>query len=253
MVVASGVFMLDSTFNIQGKVSLIDPNRAELKNQSELSASEEEREIEEAFSSLNEADRRLAESQVICPVTEVKLGSAGMGVPIRVKLTDRDVMICCEGCRKKLVANPAPYFEILDRYHQDLPTAEELAEMKTSFAPLSETDRKLAEAQVICPVTEVRLGTMGMGTPINVDVNGRAIMICCEGCRKRLLSEPQKHFQILEDYHARGSGQSSSPGPGPVNSGELPKMELPKMELPKMELPKMELPKMELPKMELPK
>ena len=239
MVVASGVFMLDSTFNIQGKVSLIDPNRAELKNQSELSDSEEEREIEKALSELSEADRSLAERQVICPVTEVKLGSAGMGVPIRVVLPQRDVMICCEGCRQKLVANPEPFIALLDQYQNDAPTAEEQAEIEKAFAPLSKTDRQLAEAQVICPVTEVRLGTMGMGTPINVDVNGRPVMICCEGCRKQLLADPETNFQILQDYHDRVSGKTTVRDP----QAKLPKMELPKMELPKMELPKMELPK----------
>ena len=35
-VVASGTFMLDSTFNIQGKVSLIDPSRAAPLNLSQL-------------------------------------------------------------------------------------------------------------------------------------------------------------------------------------------------------------------------
>ena len=118
-VAASGVFMLDSTFNIQGKVSLIDPNRAAVKNESQHADSEAEaREIEEAFSELSPEDRKLAEEQVVCPVTEVKLGTLGMGAPIRVKLDDGDAMICCEGCRKSLVNDPKKYYEILDNYHQ---------------------------------------------------------------------------------------------------------------------------------------
>ena len=242
LVAASGVFMLDSTFNIQGKVSLIDPNRAARKNQAELAEGEEAREIEEAFSKLNAEDRKLAEEQVICPVMEVKLGSAGMGTPIRVELPDRDIMICCEGCRKKLVADPDKYYVILDDYHSDAPTEEELAEIEKSFAPLSPEDRKLSEEQVICPVTEVRLGTMGMGTPIRVDVNGTPVMICCEGCRKGLLKDPEKNFQILKDYH---DGKKRKPESGSNNesSSDLPQMEIPQMELPKMELPQMELPK----------
>lgn len=150
LVVASGVFMLDSTFNIQGKVSLIDPNRAEAKNELQLAK--------------DAADAR---------------------------------------------------------------------EIEESFAPLSAEDRKLAEEQVICPVTEVRLGTTGMGTPINVDVDGTPVMICCEGCRKPLLKDPQKHFEILEKYHSSKSADSKSADSGDGStdgSRELPEQSLPEME-----------------------
>lgn len=122
-------------------------------------------------------------------------------------------------------------------------------EIEEAFSDLSPQDRELAEAQIICPVTEVRLGTMGMGTPIKVDVDGNPVMICCEGCRESLLQNPQKYLAILEDYHpgklqpAKGASENKE-----SSSAELPQMELPKMELPKMELPKMELPKMEAPK-----
>ena len=119
-VVSSGVFMLDSTFNIQGKVSLIDPNQADSKNESQLAIAEAEAiEIERAFAELSPADRELAESQVICPVTEVKLGTLGMGTPIRVKLDQQDVLICCEGCRSALVESPTKYLNILAKYKSE--------------------------------------------------------------------------------------------------------------------------------------
>ncbi len=245
-VVHEGVFMLESTFNIQGKVSLIDPNRADRQNQAKISAEAEAKEIAESFSKLTNEDRKLAEEQVICPVMEVKLGSMGMGAPKRVKLPKGDVMICCEGCRKKLVADPDKYYAILENFKSGAPTPEELAEIKKSFAPLSKEDRALAEKQVICPVTEVRLGTKGMGTPIRVDLDGTPIMICCEGCRRGLLKDPAKHLEILKQYHS-GKKQSQNKKSGQKSSGELPKMDLPKMDLPKMDLPKMDLPKMEVP------
>ena len=248
LVAASGVFMLDSTFNIQGKVSLIDPNRAARKNQAKLAEGEEAREIEEAFSSLKAEDRTLAEEQVVCPVTEVKLGSAGMGTPIRVELPERDIMICCEGCRKRLVAEPKKYYAILDKYQSDAPTEEEQAEIEKSFASLTPDDRRLAEEQVICPVAEVHLGTLGMGTPIRVDVNGTPVMICCEGCRKSLLQNPEKNFQILKDFHEGKSKTSASGSENDPSPTELPQMELPRMELPKMDLPQMDLPQLELSK-----
>ncbi len=130
-VVASGVFMLDSTFNIQGKVSLIDPNRAARKNESQLANdAAEAKEIEESFASLSTEDRELAESQVICPVTEVKLGTMGMGTPIKVDVEGTPVMICCEGCRKGLLEDPHKNFAILEKYHSgesDSPKGSEAA------------------------------------------------------------------------------------------------------------------------------
>ena len=247
-VVASGVFMLDSTFNIQGKVSLIDPNRAEPKNESQLAKDKAEAlEIEESFSGLSPEDRTLAETQIICPVSAVKLGTKGMGVPIRVKLAKRDIMICCEGCRGPVEEDPDKHYAILEAFHSSSPTPEEQAEIEKSFADLSPTDRKLAEEQIICPVTEVRLGTMGMGTPINVNVYGTPVMICCEGCRKGLLADPDKHFAILESYH-RGESPKTDSVETNQDSTDFPEMDLPEMDLPEMELPQMELPQMEAPK-----
>ena len=115
-VVASGVFMLDSTFNIQGKVSLIDPNRAASQDESKKAEGAEAREIEESFSTLSVDDRKLAEEQIICPVTEVRLGTMGMGTPIRVDVNGTLVMICCEGCRKGLLNEPEKYLKILEDY-----------------------------------------------------------------------------------------------------------------------------------------
>ncbi len=82
-------------------------------------------------------------------------------------------------------------------------TDAELAEIAEAFAPLTPADRELAEAQEICPVTEVRLGTMSMGTPIRVEVDGQAIMICCEGCRNPLIGDPAKYQQVLLDYESK--------------------------------------------------
>ena len=60
MVVASGVFMLDSTFNIQGKVSIIDPTRSDGKlprkspaNRGKQISEDEQKEIDASFTSLS--------------------------------------------------------------------------------------------------------------------------------------------------------------------------------------------------------
>jgi Cu(I)/Ag(I) efflux system membrane fusion protein len=36
-----------------------------------------------------------------------------------------------------------------------------------------------------------------MGTPPKVDVNGRTVFLCCEGCRARLLADPEKYLAKL--------------------------------------------------------
>ena len=48
--------------------------------------------------------------------------------------------------------------------------------------------------QTICPV---------MGNPINkslyVDVKGKRIYVCCQGCIQKIKDDPDKYIKILED------------------------------------------------------
>ncbi len=231
-VVSRAAFMVDAEFNIASKPSIIDPNKKRPVDESATDTTPEQQdEIREAMTQLSEPDRVLAMAQVICPVTEFALGS--MGAPVSVNVENQTVFICCEGCRDRLVKNPQQYFSVLEQYHEEEMSPEERAEIEAAFSSLTSLDRQRAEQQSICPVTEMRLGSMG--TPIKVDVNGEPVFICCEGCRGRLLAEPDKHLQRLAQGPEKRANQ-------PVTSN-LPKMDLPKMELPKMELPKMDLPK----------
>lgn len=66
-----------------------------------------------------------------------------------------------------------------------------------ALGELSADDRKLAEEQRICPVAGFVLGSMGV--PLKVEVNGKKVFLCCEGCRDRLLADPEKYFAILEE------------------------------------------------------
>ena len=250
-VVSKSTFLLDAQMQLQGNPSLIDPAKAVMDDEAELTEAEKE-EIRIAMEGLNEADRALAEAQVICPVTEVRLGSMGMGVPVKLEIEGRTVFICCEGCRDSWVNEPDKYFKILDDYLSGKQKEPELTdaekdEIRKALEPLSDADRVLAEAQVICPVTEVRLGSMGMGTPIKLDVEGRTVFICCEGCRSGMVDEPEKYFAILDDYLSGKVKVEESSDDGAANQSggneELPQMQLPQMELPQMDLPQMELPK----------
>jgi len=79
---------------------------------------------------------------------------------------------------------------------------------------LSDADRALAERQRVCPVTQFPLGSMG--TPPKVEVNGRTVFLCCDGCREALLAEPEKYLAILAERAASGRDQT-----------EVPQVELP--------------------------
>ncbi len=179
--------------------------------------------VQEALASLSEADRQLALKQGICPVAEMPLGS--MGTPGKVDVNGTPVFICCEGCREDLLQDPVKYLTVLKNYSKtqsgdktipvpalqvpsfDAPqilmpvpqinseSTQEEAAIARAFEKLSVTDRKLAKKQRICPVAEMPLGSMG--TPIKIDVNGRKVFICCEGCREDLIKNPVKYLAVL--------------------------------------------------------
>jgi hypothetical protein len=85
-----------------------------------------------------------------------------------------------------------------------------------ALAKLPEEDRSLARKQRICPVTEAPLGSMGV--PPKVDVDGRTVFICCEGCRRPLLDDPEKYLAVLEEA-AKETPSQSDAGVGPAAPG----------------------------------
>ncbi len=138
----------------------------------------------------------------------------------------------------QLQGNPSlidPDKAVVTNANQTVLTTAELEEIRIAMEPLSEEDRELAKAQEICPITNIRLGSMGMGTPVKIDINGKSVFVCCEGCRSGLMENPAKSFKILEDY---AEGKSNSMNRSTPDDPAIPQMELPQMELPRMELPK---------------
>jgi Cu(I)/Ag(I) efflux system membrane fusion protein len=75
---------------------------------------------------------------------------------------------------------------------EDSEEAEQIAQVLAQLPP---ADRARAEQQKMCPVADMPLGSMG--PPIKVEVNGRSVFICCEGCRESLLAEPAKYLAKL--------------------------------------------------------
>jgi Cu(I)/Ag(I) efflux system membrane fusion protein len=138
-VAVSGNFLIDSQMQLAGNPSLIDPTKAQPSveiefdkddlppivaaqmvvegvveppqtgSQSPIEQIDDRVSVKQAaeLDKLSANDRILAERQKVCPVTDIPLGS--MGAPIKVMVEDRPVFICCEGCRKRLLAESAKY------------------------------------------------------------------------------------------------------------------------------------------------
>ena len=83
--------------------------------------------------------------------------------------------------------------------HGDHETGEagqsDMDKMKAELAKLPETDRLAAEKQHMCPVSGEMLGTMG--APLKVTAKGQDVWLCCEGCKDKLLENPDEYFAKL--------------------------------------------------------
>lgn len=70
------------------------------------------------------------------------------------------------------------------------------ADIEAALAKLSPEDRKLAEAQKICPVSDHALGSMD--APVAVEIEGKKVWICCKGCEESLKADPAKFLAKIE-------------------------------------------------------
>ena len=79
------------------------------------------------------------------------------------------------------------------------------ADIRANLAKLDTQDRKLAEAQRFCAVeNENRLGSMG--TPVKVMVSDQPVFLCCKGCRKKALADPEKTLARVKELKAKSAG-----------------------------------------------
>lgn len=68
-------------------------------------------------------------------------------------------------------------------------------------APAVPSDRELIEKQKICPVSDAALGSMG--APVKVTVKDRIVFLCCEGCKAKLLADPDKYLAKLDKQNQK--------------------------------------------------
>jgi len=70
-----------------------------------------------------------------------------------------------------------------------------------ALAKLSPEDRKLAESQKFCAFeNESPLG--GMGEPYKLTIEGQTVFLCCEGCKKGALENPEETLAKVEKLKA---------------------------------------------------
>lgn len=132
------------------------------------------------------SDELLISLQSTCPVSGQPLGS--MGKPPKVTIGDKSLFVCCAGCTKKVKANAEQY---LTKYYTAKGEQVREGVFKSTLA-----DAAAIAAQKTCPVMDEPLGDMGV--PGKVNVNGKAIYICCAGCAKKLTAEPDKYLEALK-------------------------------------------------------
>ena len=71
-------------------------------------------------------------------------------------------------------------------------SAEEVAEIKK----LPADEQPVAMAQLMCPVSDQHLGSMGK--PLKETADGKTAYLCCDGCEEKFKADPAKYLAKLE-------------------------------------------------------
>ncbi len=159
---------------------------------------EEAAKIEANLDKLSAQDREFAAAQRYCVVmTDMPLGA--MGLPLKVVVNDEAVFVCCKGCQKKALADPAKTLATAKKL-QD--AVQEEKEIEANMAKLSPTDHELAAAQGFCAVmVDHRLGTMG--SPLKISVGSEVVFLCCQGCEAKAMADPAKTLATVKELKAK--------------------------------------------------
>ena len=116
---------------------------------------------------LSQRDRLRIAVQEICPTSGAKLGS--MGAPIKVKVGEETIFLCCKGCLKKQIRS------------------EHWATIHANFA----------KAQRICPVMKHELPEKPKWTI----VGGQIVFVCCPPCTKKIVADPETYLRKIDELY----------------------------------------------------
>ena len=160
---------------------------------------------------LSTPDQRLAETQKLCPIQKVPLGS--MGPLVKVMLKGQAVFLCCKGCKSEAEDHPGKTLAAVAKLKKAKGTplvtdamTEKLAKVRAGLAKLSESDRRLAEAQKYCPVQQDKL-LGSMGKPFKVMLDGRPVFLCCPSCEDEAKEDPARTLATVDNLKARAKAE----------------------------------------------
>ena len=108
--------------------------------------------------------------------------------------------LCLAGCTGGSKENlPAAAGQTKDHAQKNQGTDD--AGIQAELAKLSPEDQRLVAAQEFCVISDERLGAMG--PPIKVVIKGQPVFLCCGGCKKKALSNPDQTLAKLEELKAK--------------------------------------------------
>ena len=116
---------------------------------------------------LSRRDQLRIAVQRICPISGQQLGS--MGTPIKVKVGEESVFLCCKGCLQKQI-NPQHW-----------------ATIHANFA----------KAQQICPVMKHELPKNSKWTI----VEGQIVYVCCPPCTKKIAADHETYLRKVDELY----------------------------------------------------
>jgi hypothetical protein len=180
------------------KKALADPTKTLMTAKKLRDTVQEEIEIAANMAKLSPADREVAAAQGFCAVmVDNRLGT--MGPPLKISVGSEAVFLCCEGCEAKATADPNKTLAAVKKLKA---TVQAAAEMEAIFAKLSPADRRLAKAQGFCVVmADNPLGSMG--TPIKLMVKDQPVFLCCAGCRRKALANPDQTLATVAELKTK--------------------------------------------------
>lgn len=132
--------------------------------------------------------------QKVCPVMDEPLG--GMGTPIKVMVGNKPIYLCCKGCVKKIQAEPSKYLALVHGIAKKRSVPAGTEQVREGVFKVGIADAPFIAAQKKCPVMDEPLDAMG--GPYKVNAAGKAIYICCPGCAKRVIADPQRTLATLK-------------------------------------------------------
>lgn len=207
-VVTAGSFLVDAETRLNpaaGSIYIGGSGGSSAKGSASVRPStpeDTEQKVSVNLAKLPSEDRKAAEAQKTCPVLAGStLGS--MGKPVKVTLDGKSVFLCCSGCEEKATSEPAKVLARAEELKAGKAVAPEHgdkdeADIRAAIAKLPVEDRALAEKQKFCPVTDERLGSMGV--PLKVMVGGTPVFVCCKSCNKELLAKPAVMLSKVEAF-----------------------------------------------------